>query len=435
MKQEKIASSRETVYFVLSLIVSIIIYILAALSIVGIGILVLIFAVVFIMNIMMLGSIRGNGVKVTEGQFPEVYERVVEIATKMKLEKVPDIFVIESEGALNAFATRFWGRNMVVLYSEVFDLKSEQGKEELDFIIAHELSHVKRRHVWKNVLITPAKIFPFLSQAYSRSCEYTCDREAAYFTNNGIAAKRALTILSVGKKVYQDVNERAYMEQISSESHGAVWLSEIFSSHPNLPKRIQSVNVFMGELEQPVYKERPGKVFGGMLIIVLSMIVTYLLFFGSLQFGGAFYERLLLDWYEDETVDWDYNSWNLTNDGMSELMIAVNDLDIDEVNRLIEAGVDVNEQDEVGYTALHHSVYNYEITEILLEAGANPNIVDNNETSPLVLAVYFYEYDTSLLLLEYGADPSRADLDGDSALSWMEVETEEELYEALQNGQ
>ena len=98
---------------------------------------------------------------------------------------------------------------MVVIYSEVFELAREQGEAELDFIIAHELSHVKRRHVWKNILIMPAQFIPFLSQAYSRSCEYTCDREAAYYIQNGMAAKQALTILGVGKKLYSEVNEDA----------------------------------------------------------------------------------------------------------------------------------------------------------------------------------------------------------------------------------
>lgn len=148
----------------------------------------------------MLGSIRGNGVRISEHQFPEVYERVKVMSEQMGLAKVPDVFVIQSEGILNAFATRFWGRNMVVLYSEIFDLGREQGKEELDFIIAHELAHVRRRHVWKNILIAPAQFIPFLAQAYSRSCEYSCDREAAFITNNPVAAKRALTILSIGKK-------------------------------------------------------------------------------------------------------------------------------------------------------------------------------------------------------------------------------------------
>ena len=178
----------------------------------------------------------------------------------MDLKKVPDVFVIHSEGAFNAFATRFLGRNMVVIYSEVFELAREHGEAELDFIIAHELSHVKSRHVWKNILIMPAQFIPFLSQAYSRSCEYTCDREAAYYIQNGAAAKHALTILGVGKKLYTEVNENAYLEQIHTESNVAVWLSEILSSHPLLPKRIQAVGNFMRIEGTPKYYSNSTKI-------------------------------------------------------------------------------------------------------------------------------------------------------------------------------
>src|SRR5690606_23322977 len=147
------------------------------------------------------------------------YESVQTLSKEMGLKAVPDVFVIQSEGALNAFATRFFGRDMVVLYSEVFELAREQGQAELDFIIAHELAHVKRRHVWKNILIMPAGFIPFLSQAYSRSCEYTCDRHAAYIIQNAPAAKRALSLLGIGKKLYTELNEDAYREQIQTESN------------------------------------------------------------------------------------------------------------------------------------------------------------------------------------------------------------------------
>ncbi len=51
----------------------------------------------------------------------------------------------------------------------------------------------------EKILVMPANFIPFLSQAYSRACEYTCDQTAAYYIQDGVAAKQALTILSIGK--------------------------------------------------------------------------------------------------------------------------------------------------------------------------------------------------------------------------------------------
>ncbi|WP_353625753.1 M48 family metalloprotease, partial [Bacillus sp. JCM 19041] len=105
---------------------------------------------------------------------------------------------------------------MILVTSDVFDLAREAGEAELDFIIAHELAHVKRNHVWKNILITPARFIPLLSEAYSRSCEYTCDRAAAFYTNNAAASKRALAIFGVGKRLSLEVNEELYRQQIET---------------------------------------------------------------------------------------------------------------------------------------------------------------------------------------------------------------------------
>src|SRR5690606_40120378 len=54
-------------------------------------------------NALMLGSIRGNGIRIHERQFPDVYESVQTLSKEMGLKAVPDVFVIQSEGALNAF--------------------------------------------------------------------------------------------------------------------------------------------------------------------------------------------------------------------------------------------------------------------------------------------------------------------------------------------
>ncbi|MGB6408739.1 MAG: heat-shock protein HtpX, partial [Planococcus donghaensis] len=119
MIKSSIQSNRENVYFGISLFFSVFIYAAIIVSVVGIAIALTVFAVMLFANVMMLGSIRGNGIRIHERQFPDVYERVQILAKQMELKKVPDVFVVQSEGALNAFATRFFGRDMVVLYSEV----------------------------------------------------------------------------------------------------------------------------------------------------------------------------------------------------------------------------------------------------------------------------------------------------------------------------
>ncbi|TDL30961.1 heat-shock protein HtpX [Jeotgalibacillus sp. S-D1] len=420
--QEAIKSERETVYFIISAIFSGIIYFLAAISIIGIGIALAILAVMLFLNAMMLGSIRGNGIRISQQQFPDVYIRVTHLSQKMGLKTIPDVFVIQSEGALNAFAARFFGRNMVVLYSEVFELARQQGEDELDFIIAHELSHIKRRHVWKNMLIMPAQFIPFLSQAYSRSCEYTCDREAAFMIQNAAAAKRALTILGVGKLLAVEVNEDAYLEQISSESNGPVWLSEVLSTHPRLPKRIQSIGQFMNPETSPLYSPKTGKIVLGAGMLFGGIFAAYLAVIFSFSFGGAVVASIFSpDLWEDESYD-------------SPLFTAIDEGNLAAVEELIEEGTDLEETAFDGSTPLLHAVYSYqpEIAEALLQAGADPNASDDYGT-PLTIALSQETYDLALLLFENGANPSIEDSIGDSGYSLLGVTNDEDFIKKLEN--
>lgn len=432
MSLKELTSNRETPYFVLSVIFSLFVYILAVASIFGIAILLILLAVLLYANAIMLGSIRGNGIRISEKQFPDVYERVVALSTKMNLKKVPDVFVIHSEGAFNAFATRFLGRNMVVIYSEVFELAREQGDEELDFIIAHELSHVKRRHVWKSIMIMPAQFFPFLSQAYSRSCEYTCDREAAYYIQDGVAAKRALTILGVGKKLYAEVDENAYLEQINSESNVAVWLSEVLSSHPLLPKRIQSVGNFMRVTGTPSYYSNTTKIalgIGALLGIFFAVYIGVIVLFtaGTFTYASLFSGSILGETFSDESDMFTDTSYELTP-----LMEAVADADDTKVQEIVESGVNLEEQDAEQTTALLLAVYNgyTSIAEILLEAGADPNTSDQY-SSALTTALYSEDYELAALLYEFGADPAVLDPEGYSGYNILGVDNDEDFLAIL----
>jgi Zn-dependent protease with chaperone function len=124
----------------------------------------------------MLGYIRTNGVRLNQDQFPQVYEKDKGLCAKMDMKFVPDVYVLESSEALNAFATRFFGSNMVVLYSTIFEMIEEGAEEELSFV--------------------------------------------------------------------KQVNRTSYLNQVNEEKGFVIWLSEVLSSHPPLPKRINEIGLF-----------------------------------------------------------------------------------------------------------------------------------------------------------------------------------------------
>jgi Zn-dependent protease with chaperone function len=201
-----------------------------------------------IASIYLIGYIKGNSVKISKKQFPDVFEILEKQAHSLQLNKIPEMYVLQGNGALNAFATRFARKNFIVLYSDVFEMAYEDGKEAVSFIIGHELGHIKRKHIrfLKTILTIPAKLIPFLGSAYSRACEYTCDNIGFNLAPKG--ALSGLLILSAGKKLYKKINLSDFLNDKSKKGF-AYWFAEKISSHPYLVKRITTINELSKEVE------------------------------------------------------------------------------------------------------------------------------------------------------------------------------------------
>jgi ankyrin repeat protein len=92
------------------------------------------------------------------------------------------------------------------------------------------------------------------------------------------------------------------------------------------------------------------------------------------------------------------------------------------IQLLIENGVNIDEQNDVGKTALHISAAEdkFEVVKLLLSHGANPNVQDENGNTPLV----FSGFKMSNLLIEHGADES---IKNNNGHTYGEV-TDDELY-------
>jgi Zn-dependent protease with chaperone function len=243
----QLVNTRERVLYAMMVVTSLLVYgglIALALSDPKAGARILVYAIVFAMlglfaHGLALGRIRGNAVRVSERQFPQLHRLAAAHARRLGLKRVPDMYVIESGGLLNAFATRFLGRDFVILYSNVLELALEQGEAAVSFILGHELAHVWRGHLKHRWLTTPGRLLPYLGAAYSRACEYTCDRIGAYCQPDG--AITGLLVLAAGKQLHAHVDVKEYAAQAETDQGFWVRRAEVISSHPLLPKRIAAL--------------------------------------------------------------------------------------------------------------------------------------------------------------------------------------------------
>ncbi|MFH1098674.1 MAG: M48 family metallopeptidase [Candidatus Uhrbacteria bacterium] len=233
---------KEPLYFGIALVVSVIIYLLLIFSIIGIVYILLAAVILFIAQGVFIGRIRGNAIRVSERQFPDAHRIATQLAKAMELKNVPTIYIIQAGGALNAFATKFFSRNFIVVFSDILELAYEHGEDAVAFVLAHELAHLKRRHLTWRWFISPALFIPFLGTAYQRAAEYTCDRYGTRYAPDGAAA--GILVLAVGKRLYKDVDLKEVIQQSGEDRGFWIGFAEALATHPNITKRVLEIERF-----------------------------------------------------------------------------------------------------------------------------------------------------------------------------------------------
>jgi Zn-dependent protease with chaperone function len=200
----------------------------------------LIAAVIFFGHLLFITHVRGNAVKLGPTQLPELHDRVQSLARRAGLSPVPDAYVMESGGALNAFATKFFRGRIIVLYT---DLLEACGDDEAarDMVIGHELGHHKAGHLDWMWILAPGMLVPFLGAAYSRAREYTCDRWGQALCGDAQGGTRGLAILAAGGKLAKRVDLAAFVAQKQDLDTGWMTLGRWLSSYPTLGERIEAL--------------------------------------------------------------------------------------------------------------------------------------------------------------------------------------------------
>ena len=188
----------------------------------------------------LVSYIKGTGVRITEEQYPDLKQQIDACCRKLDVDKEPQAYLLQMGGMMNAFATRFLGRDFLVLYSEVVDGLAH-NPDALNFYIGHELGHIKRKHLSWSTVLMPASVLPLVGAAYSRAREYTCDRHGLAACDNPTNAEHGLAVLAAGGKRGRGLNAQAYVDQ-SRQTEG-FWMSfhELVGDYPWLVKRMAAV--------------------------------------------------------------------------------------------------------------------------------------------------------------------------------------------------
>jgi Zn-dependent protease with chaperone function len=225
--------------FIAVIVVSILLWIVITVATVGIGLVyaLLIGLFFFFVHAGLVMHLRGSAIQLGPNQFPEIYNRVVELSATAGLKDTPDAYILQADGALNAFATKFFRGKIVTLYSDLLEACGDD-RAARDMIIGHEIGHLRSGHLDWQVLTAPGRFVPFLGSAYSRACEYTCDRWGASLCGDPDGARRGLIVLAAGRTLSRSVNVDAYIAQQQKLDTGWMTLARWAALYPPLSARV-----------------------------------------------------------------------------------------------------------------------------------------------------------------------------------------------------
>ncbi|KUG19353.1 putative protease htpx [hydrocarbon metagenome] len=221
---------------------------------------------------------------VEEDEYPDLHRMVERLAAEANIPK-PRIAVVQTP-VPNAFATGRNPKNAVVAATD--SLMRTLNKDELEAVLAHELSHVKNRDVftltvasfismiafilvrnwffmgmfggrrdggnpWIIVFIVSIIVWitsTLLIRALSRYREFAADRGSAQLTRNPRALATALQKIS-GRMDYVAAKKKQEVEGANAffiiPALSGNTLMELFSTHPPLEKRLAALEALEAE--------------------------------------------------------------------------------------------------------------------------------------------------------------------------------------------
>lgn len=231
---------REKVYFRIVLFISIIVWIVCMVTIFPIIIVGVIGLFIWLGNGLLVAQLKADAVKVDGNQLPELAGVFAKVCGKLQIQNIPDLYILQSGGILNAFATRHGGRNFVVVYSELLDTYGP-ASAEIEFLLGHELGHIKRNHILKNLFLAPGLLFPLLGNAYSRACESSCDRYGLFSASQSQGAINAMLVLAGGKQAKSVMTPAPLAAQYANQRGFFVSWYELISGYPTVSQRLANL--------------------------------------------------------------------------------------------------------------------------------------------------------------------------------------------------
>jgi Zn-dependent protease with chaperone function len=195
-------------------------------------------------------SLLAQAEEITSQTLPEMIPLIRTNSARLQVEPV-NVFVVRSN-QLNAYTFGMDSPKAIVLYSSLFRV---MDRDEIQFILGHEMGHVKLGHTWLNTLVGgmagipsslgAAAIMELAFRWWNRACEYSADRAGVLACGKPNKAISALVKLEAGPAAKSQAGYQAAIQQIEMEDDDIMHnLEELMASHPLIANRIDEIRKF-----------------------------------------------------------------------------------------------------------------------------------------------------------------------------------------------
>ncbi|HEY2473714.1 MAG TPA: M48 family metallopeptidase [Candidatus Cybelea sp.] len=165
-------------------------------------------------------SVRGNSVRISEQQFPDVYAVLKEHCRKLGMTELPELFL--TSGSIPPYSQTFssWREQYIVLHQNIFDIDDRKTMDVISFVIGHELGAIRLNQtaVWNEMLLTYLSSIKWLRSPLERVRVFSRDRYGATLAPTGF---RGLLINAIGRRLLDEVNVDDYFAQM--RRYGGFW--------------------------------------------------------------------------------------------------------------------------------------------------------------------------------------------------------------------
>ncbi len=221
-------------------------------------------SVIFIPAVVLIGYFAGRSrhhalleqaQQVTQQSTAELLPLIEENSARLQVEPV-EVFIAPSN-QLNAYTFGMDSPKSIVLYSSLFKV---MDADEIQFILGHEMGHVKLGHTWLNTLVGgmagipsasgAAVILELAFQWWNRACEYSADRAGVLAGGRPDKAISALVKLEFGAAARTPAGMQAAIQHIEAEDDDMMQnIAELLASHPMIAKRVSQIRQFASTAE------------------------------------------------------------------------------------------------------------------------------------------------------------------------------------------